>query len=83
MGRTVGGQQKNQSFKRGGCFSCGKGSPLFLLAERKAFMDNAQALEIIIKAAKLYSDDLCNKNLLIIFRNKKKSEFVEVKATLF
>lgn len=83
MGRTVGGQQKNQSFKRGEFFSCGKGSPLFLLGERRAFMDNAQAFKIIIKAIKLYGDDLCNKNLLIIFRNEKKSEFVEVKATLF
>lgn len=44
-------------------------------------MDKEEALQTMLRAAKLYRDNLCSKKLLVVFGDEKKPDFIEIKAT--
>ncbi len=43
-------------------------------------MDKSKAIRIITQAAKIYENQLCNKNILIVFNNPSHPFFIETKA---
>lgn len=81
MGSQVGKQRKNQAVKR--CLGTAETLHLFFITKRDYMSKKENDLKTLIETAKLYQENLADKNLLVIYQDRSTKKYLYVEFVFY